>query len=254
MAVRPITVNGITYKGSSLTAQRLRADKHNQLFMANLKIAMMAVPKYVLGTYAATMLDQAVKQTKGDSSRFAANWNLAFTGEPLEKKPSPLEYGESGPKFGTIGEKAYKGRYRMAVRMTKRAYYGYKKGANGYMALTKGRLAQLLYPRASGMSKNSKGVMPSGDMSGAAAKIVLYNSFMKPDQRIGNWFPLKWPGSRGRKGKSYAHYAMGLGAGEMTGAPRGGGMLKGYLYEMQSEMRKATAAGQMLDPRGVSIR
>ena len=52
--------SGPRYGGGKTPAEvkalRAEAEKHNQMFMANLKIAMAALPKYVLGTYAATLL------------------------------------------------------------------------------------------------------------------------------------------------------------------------------------------------------
>ena len=115
--------SGPRYGGGKTPAEvkalRAEAEKHNQMFMANLKIAMAALPKYVLGTYAATLLDTAVRETKHDSGRFAANWNLALDGQMPTVMPDPLEYGQSGEKYGSIGFKNDK-RFRIAVLMAKR--------------------------------------------------------------------------------------------------------------------------------------
>ena len=235
---------------TEVKALRAEADKHNQMFMANLKIAMAALPKYVLGTYAATLLDTAVRETKHDSGRFAANWNLALDGQMPTVMPDPLEYGQSGEKYGSIGFKNDK-RFRIAVLMAKRTYYGYRKGAGGYMALTKGKLATALYPHGGGV--------PGSDMSGSAGRILLYNPFMKPDQRKASWWPLKNPASLsrtdryGNPAKGYAHYAMSKGADRALAGPMGSGILQRYVSQMQREIRKATAAKQMIDPRGITI-
>lgn len=240
--------SGPRYGGGKTPAEvkalRAEADKHSQMFMANLKIAMAALPKYVLGTYAATLLDTAVRETKHDSGRFAANWNLALDGQMPAVMPDPLKYGQSGEKYGSIGFKNDK-RFRIAVLMAKRTYYGYRKGAGGYMALTKGRLANAIYPHGGGV--------PGGDMSGSAGRILLYNPFMKPDQRKASWWPRTHPESLKRKGKGYAYYAMSKGEDRALAGPMGSGILQRYVSQMQREIRKATAAKQIIDPRGITI-
>ena len=246
--------SGPRYGGGKTPAEvkalRAEAEKHNQMFMANLKIAMAALPKYVLGTYAATLLDTAVRETKHDSGRFAANWNLALDGQMPTVMPDPLKYGQSGEKYGSIGFKNDK-RFRIAVLMAKRTYYGYRKGAGGYMALTKGRLANAIYPHGGGV--------PGSDMSGSAGRILLYNPFMKPDQRKASWWPLRHPASLsrtdryGNPAKGYAYYAMSKGADRALAGPMGSGILQRYVSQLQREIRKATAAKQIIDPRGITI-
>lgn len=240
--------SGPRYGGGKTPAEvkalRAEAEKHNQMFMANLKIAMAALPKYVLGTYAATLLDTAVRETKHDSGRFAANWNLALNGEMPTVMPDPLEYGQSGEKYGSIGFKNDK-RFRIAVLMAKRTYYGYRKGAGGYMALTKGKLATALYPHGGGL--------PDSDMSGSAGRILLYNPFMKPDQRKASWWPKTHPDSLKRKGKGYAHYALTKGDARVLAGPMGSGILQRYVVQLQHEIRRATAAKRIIDPRGITI-
>ena len=240
--------SGPRYGGGKTPAEvkalRAEAEKHNQMFMANLKIAMAALPKYVLGTYAATLLDTAVRETKHDSGRFAANWNLALDGQLPTVMPDPLKYGQSGEKYGSIGFKNDK-RFRIAVLMAKRTYYGYKKGSGGYMALTKGRLANALYAHGGGV--------PGSDMSGSAGRILLYNPFMKPDQRKASWWPKTHPDSLKRKGKGYAYYAMSKGADRALAGPLGSGVIQRYVSQLQREIRKATAAKRIIDPRGITI-
>lgn len=240
--------SGPRYGGGKTPAEvkalREEAEKHNQMFMANLKIAMAALPKYVLGTYAATLLDTAVRETKHDSGRFAANWNLALDGQMPTVMPDPLEYGQSGEKYGSIGFKNDK-RFRIAVLMAKRTYYGYRKGAGGYMALTKGKLADALYKHGGGV--------PGSDMSSSAGRILLYNPFMKPDQRKASWWPKTHPDSLKRKGKGYAYYAMSKGEERLSAGPMGSGVIQRYVSQLQREIRKATAAKQIIDPRGITI-
>lgn len=250
MAARPLALGNprpahpVFKSGSGMTKEE--AAKHNQMFVANLKLAMESLPKYVLGTYAATLLDDAVRETKHDSGRFAANWNLALNGEVPDVMPDPLHYGAAGAKFGSIGKKGDK-RFRIAVLMAKRAYYGYRKGPGGFMELTNGKIAAALYARATGFGAKGTGG-PQGDMSGGAGRILLYNPFMKPNQRKAGWGPPAL-----RKGQGYTFYAMGKRPDLGPAGPMGSGMLQKRVYELNRLIRSATAAKTLIDPRNVSI-
>ena len=245
MAARPLKIGNdrpahpIFKAGAGMTKEE--AAKHNQMFVANLKIAMVSLPKYVLGTYAATLLDDAVRETKHDSGRFAANWNLALNGELPDVMPDPLHYRAAGAKFGSIGQKGAK-RFRIAVLMAKRAYYGYRKGPGGFMELTKGRIAASLYARGTGFKAGSAGA-PGGDRSGVAGRILIYNPFMKPNQRKAGGGPPSL-----RKGQGYTFYAMGKRPDLGPSGPMGSGMLQKRVLELNKLIRSATAAKTLLDP------
>ena len=237
------------------------AAKHNEIVAANLKLGMDAVPKYLLGAYAATVLDTAIKNTKHDSSRFAANWNLIIgsTQPPEGGKPIPYSYNETGKSFGAIGEKGGHGSHRRAVLMSKRAYYGYAKDGE-FMKLTKGRLAEALFPRAGSAVAKVKG--KSSTLSGAALdwrdkggtppKIYLYNPFMRPDYvpfRKSGWHPLHGDTSQ-RSGKTYPHYA--LPRGEMpyddVSMVVGHGLVQSLIQTLAGRMRRANVANIIMDP------
>ena len=46
---------------------------------------------------------------------------------------------------------------------------------------------------------------------------------------------------------------MSKGADRALAGPMGSGILQRYVSQMQREIRKATAAKQMIDPRGITI-
>ena len=263
MAYRGVTMipvnlsrrGGVGGYKSGKFAQVVAASKaHNQLVAANLKLSMAAVPKYLLGAYAATALNEAIKQTKHDSSRFAANWNLALGNKPLLNggAPLPLKYNESDESFGTIGTKGQKGQWRLRVQTAKRIYYGYEPSQRGsaYMKLTKGKLAMALFPRAGNELQRTKGgaaaslsnVRLSGnDLAGEAPAIYLYNPFMKPGY-------LRLDGS----GRSYPQNALpGEGTQAVTSEVSqvmGGGLLQELLVTLAAQMRMANAQGTIVSP------
>lgn len=241
------------------------AAKHNEIVAMNLKAAMYAMPKYLLGGYAATALNLAIKHTKHDSSRFAANWNLAIGSGPLENNgdPDPLEYRQKGKSYGSVGEKGSAGANRLAVQMSKRMYYGYTKSAagNDMMKLTKGKLAEALYPKAGGAVSKEKG--QSSSLSGVRLgfmqkmnvppKIYLYNPFMKPDYvpfRKDTWQPRK--PTNLRQGKTYPQNALYKGGliqvTNEVSAVMGQGFLQEAIVKMAGDMRMANKANKLLDP------
>lgn len=243
------------------------AAEHNEIVATNLKAAMYFMPKYLLGGYAATALNLAIKHTKHDSSRFAANWNLAVGSGPLPNNgdPDPLKYRQQGKSYGSIGEKGSAGANRLAVQMSKRMYYGYTNSAagNDMMKLTKGRLAEALYPKAGGAVSKEKG--QSSSLSGvklgflqkmgAPPKIYLYNPFMKPDYvpfRKDTWQPRK-PTNLREKGKTYPQNALPKGgsaelANEVS-AVMGQGFLQEAIVKIGLDMRMANKQNRLLlDP------
>lgn len=230
------------------------ANKHNKMYMANLTAALTSIPKFAVGITAANMLDTAIRSTKQDSSRFAANWNLALGGATPHTMPDPFEYKQSGDSYGSIGKRNAAGSYRLRVLMAKRAYYGYKKGEGGGMTLVRGRIAEALYPRGN-YGPKGKGA-PSGDKSGSLSRILLYNPFMKPLQRKSGWVPLHYSASRHRTGASYVRNAMGLGTGVEGALPRAvfsaGWSNKETLAKRMSWLSRQVMAdtrmGKILDP------
>jgi hypothetical protein len=241
------------------------AAKHNEIVAINLKSAMFAVPKYLLGGYAATALNLAIKHTKHDSSRFAANWNLAVGNGPLHNdgNPDPLEYREEGASYGAIGEKESKGANRLAVQMAKRMYYGYTNSAKGsdMMKLTKGRLAEALYPHAKDEVKKTKGQTSSlsgmklsfWQKVGIAPRVYLYNPFMRPDYapfRKDTWQPRK--PTNLRNGRTYPQNALPKGGitqvTNEVSAVMGQGFLQEIIVKMAGDMRMANKANRLLDP------
>lgn len=255
MASRPIKVMPASKYDKTQVAI---AAKHNGLYATNLKIALEFFPKYVLGTYAATLLDSAIRETWSSSGRFAANWRLALNGAAPDPKPNPMNYGDTGEEYGSIGERAdnrYSGskrRFPIGVLMAKRTYYGYRKGSNGYMALTRGQIADALYPHTKTYTRDS-------NMTGRAGKILLYNPFFKPNQRKASWFPKYHPASLGRlradgtPAAGYAQIAMGRHPDLGPPGPMGSGMLQKLVYDLAMQIRKDSAAGLVTDPRRVTL-
>lgn len=118
--------------------------KNNEMYIANLKQGLQGVPRAVLATLAAASLEMAIKETKHDSSRFAANWDLGFSsqGPALRPQPAPEKYEGATESAGSIGKRGAKGGKRKAVLAAKANYYGYKPGANGIPLVNpEGRLA-----------------------------------------------------------------------------------------------------------------
>jgi hypothetical protein len=100
--------------------------KENGIYVANITAAIKSVPKYVLGALAANALLQVISMgTKHDSSRAAANWDLAISSyAPVRTYLHPLAYGESSPTFGRIGEKGSAGEFKGQVLRYKQTFYG----------------------------------------------------------------------------------------------------------------------------------
>ena len=115
------------------------AMRNNEMYLANLKQGLNGVPRTLLATLAAASLEMAVKKTIHDSSRFAANWDLAGsgTGPALRLQPSPKEYEETTETAGKIGKRGSKGAERKRVLDAKASYYGYTAGSNGIPRVTR---------------------------------------------------------------------------------------------------------------------
>ena len=260
--------NGLAGFKSRQFGTAAAATKHNQIVTANLKAAMYAVPKYLLGGMAATALDTAIRQTKHDSSRFAANWNLSIGNAPPpnEGKPDPSAYAQTGESYGTIGERDAKGSHAMPVRMAKRRYYGYTNAAKGsdLMKLTKGRLAAALYPRAGDAVTSAKKSGPATSLSGtklsvdqaagAPPKIYLYNPYMRPGNlRRDTWG--RTPEQRqALGGRTYPQNALpkgftdGSSLAEELSTFMGRGLIQELLVTLAARMKAANKQGTLLNP------
>lgn len=229
------------------------AARHNQIVAANLKLGMEAVPKYLLGAYAATVLDMAIKHTKHDSSRFAANWNLSIGNSPPlnSGNPDPYLYNSSGDSYGTVGKKRDAGKWKESVLAAKRVYYGYT-DAGGHMKLTKGRLSSALYPRAgkavSGAGSLSGVVLDWRDKAGTPPKIFLYNAFMRPNmlRRSG------WTSEQREEGRSYPQNALPKSGGTLlpddVSSVMGQGLVQEMIHTLATRMRAANAQDTLMDP------
>ena len=103
--------------------------KQNRAYAKALKAAMYKMPKKVLGVYAATALEIAVKATIKDSARASANWNLQFGGSAPSSEWDPSQYLGSVHGIGNIGEQGDKG-FGPAdgekIASYKQLFYGYK--------------------------------------------------------------------------------------------------------------------------------
>jgi hypothetical protein len=170
------------------------AMKNNGQYIANLKQGLQGVPRTVLATLAAASLEMAVKNTKHDSSRFAANWDLGFSsqGPALRTKPAPLHYGETTESAGTIGKRKESGAHRKSVLAAKATYYGYSSGANGIPNVhPEGRLASWI-----GMVANrTAGMAPPRTIP----RVELYNPFTGGGRK---------DGGPAHDGNSYAYNAL----------------------------------------------
>jgi len=99
--------------------------RNNGIFVANLSNDLRGLGKDVIGALAATSLLTAIDATKHDSSRAAANWDIAVSGRlPIRTNLVPLKYGERGDRFGKIGTKHSAGQAARIVRFYKQTYYG----------------------------------------------------------------------------------------------------------------------------------
>lgn len=114
--------------------------KQNKAFAQSLKAAMSGLPKKILGVYAATAVEIAVKATIRDSARASANWNLQFGSGTPSTSWDPSEYLGSVHGVGNIGEMGDKGSGPAdaeKIASYKRMFYGYQP-TSGYCMPTEG--------------------------------------------------------------------------------------------------------------------
>jgi hypothetical protein len=109
-----------------------QAVRRNEVFFIRLTRAFQSLGKKTLATAAAASLEAAMEDdnTKHDSSRAAANWQLNVGNvNPYGVSPNemhPKEYGRYG-----VGQRGDAGAQAAQVKSRKRQKYGYLKGGGG---------------------------------------------------------------------------------------------------------------------------
>jgi len=116
---------GVT--GSAKAGYQLALNK-NGVYVANISAALRGIPKRVVGALAATTLVEAINATKHDSSRAAANWELALFREKIRTTLSPAHYEQENPRWGVTGSKGDKGFLRDVVLDYMKMWYGIAPG------------------------------------------------------------------------------------------------------------------------------
>jgi hypothetical protein len=112
----------------------------NDVFVANLNAGLYEMPKRLLGVLAATTLTKAVQETKHDSSRAAANWDLALFGETIRHTLSPSVYEQPLGYGMSLGRKGSGGEFAEGVVFYKQMFYGIDEGPGGWQEPFKGGL------------------------------------------------------------------------------------------------------------------
>lgn len=123
--------------------------RRNQQYSDKLSALFIGLPRRALATAAATALHRAISETRHDSSRAGANWDLAIGTGSVPTEWNPAEYrqpmtrgGQSSPAIGTRYDA---GRHRTMVLEYKAAFYGYQPGPGGLqIPIDGGRLSRLL--------------------------------------------------------------------------------------------------------------
>jgi hypothetical protein len=198
-----------------------RAQKNNELFAANLKDGLKAMPKLVLGVTAATALDRAIRETKHDSSRAAANWDLSFGGSGVRTSLSPSAYGER-----PAGQRGDRGTNENVVLAHKVMYYGYAPVDGG---------SGLFEPEAGMRLYKSLRI----GLSGEAPAVILFNPVMNIDNA-------RRDGGPEHGGNTYAYNAFYGEQGDIVGTGAvtslvGNGYIPVMVKEISQQVRWATA-------------
>jgi len=175
----------------------------NDIFAANLSLAVKGMGKYVLGAFAAEALMEAINSTKHDSSRAGANWNLSIGHKDMNADLSPHDYNQFGSSWGEIGTKGSKGTYKPYVLAVKAMYWGisHPDGSAIYHAEKGGRLHDAL-----GLGRG-----------GTAPNVTLFNPI------LGDANP--WREGYHHEGNTYAYNAFGGSGGDPDAG--GGSYTKG---------------------------
>jgi hypothetical protein len=190
--------------------------KKNSAYAEKLNTLLKGLPKKALAVYAATALDNAIRHTKHDSSRAAANWNLEFGNGGVPTTWNPSLYGTH-----PVGQRGSGGTYEMATIAYKANFYGYS--AEG----------EFKVPTATGKISKMIGV----GQKGTAPVVRLYNPIFSPESL------------------TYAKHAFPYGAPDLTDAilsGAGGGValskvskefMPNYIRDLGRRIRTAAFTG-----------
>ncbi len=198
---------------------------HNTMVIANLSAGLSMLPREGTAVMAAGALEAALSAVVYDSGRFAANFDLSFTGVPTRTRLQPREYGDG------IGHKGSKGSHFLAIRMAKRRHYGYQTSKGAWMNFTEGALSHALGVSPGANRKTGVGYAKT-------PKVILFNPIISPIQfRADGW------------GRSYAENA--LKGGSVEGQIRGpvlaatSSYLKDRIRELALTIRGSNIQGRM---------
>lgn len=205
----------------------------NDLFTANLTAAIRGFGKHALGALAAEALHMAIMDgTKHDSSRAAANWDLAFSGRNMRTNLDPAHYMNSSRKgedtsLAPIGFRGDDGANKQAVWDYKQMVYGIQH-ANGFYSAKKG-----------GWIRDELGI----GLPNQPPRVELFN----PIAGEAN------PRMAGQTGYSYAYYALQAGDKEFSTTIQGSTLTIGdkfipwALQILNQTVQSATAQGRKFD-------
>jgi hypothetical protein len=211
------------------------AQKNNEMFAANLKESMRGMPKRALGIFSATVLDMAIEETKHDSSRFAANWELSFGTNNLRERVAPSKYFETTQSAGTIGGRDFDGAAKDAVVAAKRVYYGYGPAGSAAGAMS-GGLNQIAEGGRIHEWLNLGGNWLNRTLTNTP-KVQLYNPLMRGDKMwvdgYGNSYPFN-----ALYGDDKGGGVLFVGADEMTQRV-GNAVIQMEILRLQSMVRWA---------------
>lgn len=163
----------------------LQISKKNQMYVANLKAGLSGIPRRAQAALSAAVLDYAIENTHHDSSRFAANWDLAIGGSGMRTHYAPEEYGRTIPGTDeTIGFRGDSGSVKARVRRAKALYYGYIPSTEpGKIQLVpNGRLWELYRLSHVATTTSPPPTPPRSE---------LFNPYTRIHTYVGNALPLK---------------------------------------------------------------
>jgi hypothetical protein len=206
-----------------------RISKGNTFFAANLSDAVRGLGRKALAAMAATALHEVIAYTKHDSSRFAANWDLAFNRDGYRDVMQPWKYGEA-----PAGQRDDKGANKQATQAAKHVYYGYFKHPSGaFIPLPGGYLwdkvglgGQVGTPIGGGTGRRQLGALP---------RVELFNPLISMNRQRPDGF-----------GHSYAYNAL---HGDLSEAEEkvaqivGSGYLPSIIKDIADQVRTAKTTG-----------
>ena len=218
------------------TAEQLRKiSKGNTLFAADLSASVRGLGRKALAAMAATALYKVIEYTYHDSSRFAANWDLAFNRDSYRESMRPARYGES-----PAGQRDDRGANKQATQAAKHAFYQYFKHPSGaYLPLPNGYLWGKI--GLGGQVGTPIGGRTGRPQLGALPRVELFNPLISANlQRLDG------------SGHSYAFnalYGKRAGGGDLAMAETevanlvGDGYLPTLVREIADRMRAGKSTG-----------